>query len=79
MLRFGGRCAVADAAAGPVSKVDLRALYLKDLTLMGCTFQEEAVIRKLISYIEKGEIRPLMSKTFPLKEIRQTQEEVWNK
>ncbi|WP_061171587.1 alcohol dehydrogenase family protein [Caballeronia hypogeia] len=79
VLRLGGRCAVAGAIAGPVSKIDLRTLYLKDLTLMGCTFQEETVFANLISYIEKGEIRPLVSKTFPLKEIRQAQEEFLNK
>ena len=74
VLRLGGRCAVAGAIAGPVSKIDLRTLYLKDLTLMGCTFQEEEVFANLISYIEKGEIRPLVSKTFPLKNIREAQE-----
>jgi NADPH:quinone reductase-like Zn-dependent oxidoreductase len=79
VLRPGGRCAVAGAIAGPVSKIDLRTLYLKDLTLMGCTFQEEAVFPNLISYIERGEIRPLVSKTFALKDIRQAQEEFLNK
>lgn len=74
VLRLGGRCAIAGAIAGPVSKIDLRTLYLKDLTLFGCTFQEDAVFPNLISYIEKGEIRPLVSKIFALKDIRQAQE-----
>lgn len=74
VLRRGGRCAIAGAIAGPVSKIDLRTLYLKDLTLFGCTFQEDAVFPNLISYIEKGEIRPLVSKIFSLKDIREAQE-----
>ena len=53
----------------------MRTLYLKDLTLFGCTFQEDVVFENLISYIERGEIRPLVAKTFPLSEIRRAQEE----
>ncbi|SAK80071.1 Zinc-binding dehydrogenase [Caballeronia catudaia] len=41
VLRLGGRYAIAGAIAGPIAKIDLRTLYLKDLTLTGCTFQEE--------------------------------------
>ena len=44
-------------------------------TLLGCTFQEDEVFENLISCIERGEIRPLVAKTFPLSEIRRAQEE----
>ena len=60
---------------GPLVKLDVRTLYLKDLTLLGCTVQEDAVFENLVSYIERGEIRPLVAKTFPLSEIRRAQEE----
>ncbi|MEX3955454.1 zinc-binding dehydrogenase [Trinickia sp. EG282A] len=79
VLRLGGRYAIAGAIAGPVSKIDLRTLYLKDLTLMGCTFQEDEVFSNLISYLERGEITPLVAKTFPLKDIRLAQEEFLSK
>ncbi|SAL68286.1 zinc-binding dehydrogenase [Caballeronia cordobensis] len=74
VLRLGGRYAIAGAIAGPISKIDLRTLYLKDLTLMGCTFQDEEVFPNLISYIERGEIKPLVALTFPLENIREAQE-----
>lgn len=79
ILRRGGRYATAGAIAGPMAELDLRTLYLKDLTLMGCTFQEDEVFSDLISYIEAGEIRPVVAKTFPLKEIQQAQEEFLSK
>ena len=75
ILRRGGRYATAGAIAGPLVELDVRTLYLKDLTLLGCTFQEDAVFENLVSYIERGEIRPLVAKTFPLREIRRAQEE----
>ena len=74
VLRRGGRYAAAGAIAGPLVEFDLRTLYLKDLTLFGCTFQEDAVFANLVSYIERGEIRPLVARTFPLSEIGRAQE-----
>ena len=75
VLRRGGRYATAGAIAGPIAQIDVRTLYLKDLTLMGCTFQEDEVFANLISYIEAGEIRPVVAKTYPLRDIAQAQED----
>ncbi|UIJ91822.1 zinc-binding dehydrogenase [Sinorhizobium meliloti] len=61
------------AIAGPIVELDVRSLYLKDLSFFGCTFQEDEVFENLISYIERGEIRPLVAKTFPLEEIAEAQ------
>ncbi|MEM8686279.1 MAG: alcohol dehydrogenase family protein, partial [Pseudomonadota bacterium] len=74
VLKLGGRYATAGAIAGPLVELDVRTLYLKDLTFYGCTFQEDVVFENLVSYIERGEIRPLVSKTFPLSEIAAAQE-----
>jgi NADPH:quinone reductase-like Zn-dependent oxidoreductase len=74
VLRRGGRYVTSGAIAGPIAELDLRTLYLKDLTLMGCTFQEDEVFENLISYIEAGEIRPHVAGVFPLREIVRVQE-----
>lgn len=69
VLRRGGRYAVAGAIAGPIVELDVRTLYLKDLTFFGCTFQDDAVFQNLVAYVERGEIRPLVGATYPLIEI----------
>src|SRR5262249_22670263 len=69
VLRRGGRYAVAGAIAGPIVELDVRTLYLNDLSFFGCTFQEDEVFTNLIAYIERGEIRPVIAKTYPLKDI----------
>lgn len=69
VLKRAGRYAVAGAIAGPIVELDLRTLYLKDLHLIGCTVLEPEVFRNLIGYIERGEIRALVSATYPLREI----------
>ncbi|KAF9739098.1 hypothetical protein PMIN02_003985 [Paraphaeosphaeria minitans] len=79
VLKQGGRYAVSGAIAGPLVELDVRTLYLKDLSLLGCTFQEDGVFANLISYIERGEIRPHVSKVYPLKEIGPAQEHFGSK
>lgn len=69
VLKRGGRYAVAGAIAGPIVKLDVRTLYLKDLSFFGCTFQEDEVFTNLIGYIERGEVRPRAAKVYPLDEI----------
>lgn len=73
LLRPGGRYAVAGAVAGPMVELDVRTLYLKDLTLIGCTAPEPAVFRRLIRKIEENRIVPLVAAVFDLTEIRDAQ------
>jgi NADPH:quinone reductase-like Zn-dependent oxidoreductase len=79
VLRRGGRYAVAGAIAGPIVDLDVRTLYLKDLTFFGCTFQEDIIFENLVSFIERNEIRPLVAKTYPLEDIVKAQEDFLSK
>ncbi|RME15094.1 MAG: alcohol dehydrogenase [Alphaproteobacteria bacterium] len=74
VLRPRGRYAVSGAIAGPEVTLDLRQLYLKDLTFYGCTVLDPGVFATLVRRIERGEIKPLVAKTFPLREIAAAQE-----
>ena len=60
-------------------ELDVRTLYLKDLTLIGCTFQEDVVFENLIRYIEDDEIKPVVAGTYPLKDIVAAQKDFLNK
>ena len=79
VLKRGGRFVSSGAIAGPLVEFDMRDLYLKDLTLIGCTAWDEPIFPNLVSYIEKGEIMPLLAKTFPLKKIVEAQREFTDK
>ena len=79
VLRRGGRYAVAGAIAGPIVELDLRTLYLKDLRLLGCTMPEPGVFADLVGYIERGEIRPVVARTYPLAAIADAQREFLTK
>lgn len=73
LLRRQGRYASSGAIAGPIVSLDLRDMYLKDVTLYGSTGWDAPVFPDLIGYIERGEIRPLLAATYPLDQIQQAQ------
>ena len=79
VLRRGGRYVSSGAIGGPLVELDMRNFYLRDLTLIGCTAWDEPVFPNLMGYIERGEIRPLVAKTFPLERIADAQREFLEK
>ena len=78
-IKRGGRYVSSGAIGGPLVTLDMRTFYLKDLTLIGCTAWDEPIFSNLISYIEQGEIRPLVAKVFPLEHIAAAQREFLEK
>ena len=72
-LQRGGRYTCSGAIAGPMVELDLRTLYLRDLTFTGSTVIDLDVMPRLVSYIEAGVIKPLLAATYPLAELHQAQ------
>ena len=73
-IRRGGHYATSGAIAGPIVPLDLRTLYLRDLTMHGATVLPPEVFANLVGYIERGEITPIVAGTFPLEEMAKAQE-----
>lgn len=73
-IRRGGHYTTAGAIAGPIVSLDLRTLYLHDLTMHGATVLPPQVFANLISYIESGQIRPIVSATYPLTQMVEAQQ-----
>jgi NADPH:quinone reductase-like Zn-dependent oxidoreductase len=72
-IRRGGHYVTAGAIAGPVVSLDLRTLYLHDLTLHGATVLPPEVFANLVGYIERGEVAPAVAQTFPLDQMARAQ------
>ena len=78
-LRPGGHYATAGAIGGPMVEADLRRIYLRDITLHGCTFQPREVFAALIDKVNAGQVRPLISNTYPLRRIAEVQADFMSK
>jgi alcohol dehydrogenase len=79
VLRPMGRYVTAGAIAGPVVRLDLRTLYLKQLELIGSTMGTHEEFASLVEHIASGRIKPLLARTYPLSDIRQAQRDFMNK
>ncbi len=69
-----GRYAASGAVGGPLVELDVRTLYLKDLTLIGCTIIGSEVFGQLVERIENAEIKPLVWRSYLLEDIATAQE-----
>ncbi|WP_291731379.1 alcohol dehydrogenase family protein [Leisingera sp. F5] len=73
VLERGGRYTCSGAIAGPMVELDLRTFYLRDLTFTGSTVTPHRNFTDVVSYIEKGEIKPALAATYPLPDLKEAQ------
>ena len=74
-LARGGRYVCSGAIAGPMVELDLRTMYLRDLTFIGSTVIDLEVMPNLVRYIERGQIKPVLAASYPLRELHAAQAE----
>ncbi|MBY5933517.1 alcohol dehydrogenase family protein [Tateyamaria omphalii] len=79
VLDRGGRYVTSGAIAGPMVTLDVRTLYLMDLTFYGSTVNPPHTFRNLVKYIEAGELKPMLAATYPLEDFHAGQEAFINK
>jgi NADPH:quinone reductase-like Zn-dependent oxidoreductase len=73
IIERGGRYTCSGAIAGPIVELDLRTLYLRDLTFTGSTVIDPQVTKTLVQYIEAKEVKPALAATYPLSELHSAQ------
>jgi NADPH:quinone reductase-like Zn-dependent oxidoreductase len=74
-IKPGGHYTTAGAIGGPIVDLDLRTLYLNDITMHGASVLPEVVFSNLVGYIEHGEIEPVVAATYPLEQLKEAQKE----
>ncbi len=73
-LDRGGRYTTSGAIAGPMVELDVRTLYLMDLTFTGSTVIPPSVFTDLVGYIERGEVKPVVAGTHALEDFKAGQQ-----
>jgi len=73
VLEPHGRYATSGAIAGALVELDLRTLYLKDLSMFGGTIIDKSVFPALVRRLEAGELRPPIAGVYPLQDIAAAQ------
>jgi len=74
VLARGGRYTCSGAIAGPIVSLDLRTLYLRDLTFTGSTVIPPHIFTDVLKYLAQGALHPMLAATYPLSELHKAQQ-----
>ena len=72
-LRPGGAYVTSGAIAGPKADLDLRDLYLRNLTLRGSGLVPPEILRRLVRSVEEGRLSPVVAGVWPLERLPEAQ------
>lgn len=66
-LKKGGRLVTCGATSGPVASLDLRFLFVKELSICGCYMGGRKELLDVLRLVEQGRLKPVIDSVFPLK------------
>lgn len=73
-LATAGRLVVYGATTGPKVDIDLRALFWKQVEIIGTTMSNKSEFEEVMRLIFAGVLKPVVDKVFPLDRIREAHE-----
>lgn len=77
-LKPGGKLVTCGATTGPEAKFDLRVLFAKQLSFLGSYMGNMGDLHAVLQHIFAGKLKPVVDKTFPLREARAAHERLEN-
>jgi NADPH:quinone reductase-like Zn-dependent oxidoreductase len=72
-LAKGGRLVTCGATSGPKPDEDIRRIFAKQVTIYGSTMGTRSDWDELVKLVGKGELHPIVDRTFPLEAAAEAQ------
>ena len=76
-LRKGGRLLTVGNSAGPKVEIDNRYMFAKHLSIIGSTMSTLEDFREVMDLVVAGKLKPIIDKTYPLRDAALAQERLW--
>jgi NADPH:quinone reductase-like Zn-dependent oxidoreductase len=73
-LKVGGRLVTCGASSGFDARIDLRVLFMRQISLLGSTMGSKASLHEIFRFVEAGKLRPVMDQAMPLSDARKAHE-----
>lgn len=71
-----GRLVTCGATSGPHVAIDIRHLFVKQLSLLGSYMGSRRELLEVLALLDRGDVRPVVDTVFPLAEARAAHEKV---
>ncbi len=72
-LAKGGRLVTCGATSGSEVAIDLKLVFFKSLSILGSTMGSRAELMEVLDHVEKGRLKPVVDRTFPLEKAAEAQ------
>ena len=69
-----GRMVTCGATSGPQATVDIRYVYSRQLSVIGCFMGGRQELIEVLRLVEAGKLRPIVDRVFPLKDAAAAQQ-----
>ena len=76
-LRKGGRLLTVGNSGGPRFEIDNRYMFARHLSIIGSTMSTLREFAEVMDLIVAGKLKPVIDKTYPLKDAAAAQERLW--
>ncbi len=73
-MRPGGKLVTCGATTGPEASFDIRVLFAKQLSFLGSYMGYMGELHEVLKHVFSGRLKPVVDKTFPLREARAAHE-----
>ncbi|MDD2922099.1 MAG: zinc-binding dehydrogenase [Anaerolineales bacterium] len=77
-LKKGGRLLTVGNSGGPKFEIDNRFVFAKHLSIIGSTMSTLADFAEVMDLVVAGKLKPILDRTYPLKEAAAAQERLWH-
>ncbi len=73
-MKPGGKLVTCGATTGPEASFDIRVLFAKQLSFLGSYMGYMGELHEVLKHVFSGRLKPVVDKTFPLREARAAHE-----
>ncbi len=76
-LRKGGRLLTVGNSGAPRFEIDNRYIFAKHISIIGSTMSTRTDFSEVMNLVIAGKLKPVIDKTFPLKDAAAAQDRLW--
>jgi NADPH:quinone reductase-like Zn-dependent oxidoreductase len=76
LLAWGGRIVTCGATTGGQVEIDLKAVFFKNLSILGSTMGSKADLLRILELVRQGKLKPVIDSKLPMDKLPEAMEKL---